>query len=143
MTLKKILDKGFGIWYKHESSACSITQNLFQTEIGDFPMLKEFKVLDLTTEAGWLCGKMLGDLGADVIKIEPPGGDPGRHRGPFYKKTPDPEKSLFWFALNANKRGITLNIESGEGRDILKKLVEETDCVVESFPARYPERARA
>lgn len=97
-------------------------------------MLKEFRVLDLTTEAGWLCGKMLGDLGADVIKIEPPGGDLGRHRGPFYKKAPDPGKSLFWFALNANKRGITLNIESGEGRDILKRLVEQSDCVIESFP---------
>jgi benzylsuccinate CoA-transferase BbsE subunit len=96
-------------------------------------MLKELKVLDLTTEAGWLCGKMLGDLGADVIKVEPPGGDPGRHRGPFYKKTPDPEKSLFWFALNANKRGVTLNIESREGRDLMTKLVQETDCIVESF----------
>ncbi len=97
-------------------------------------MLKELKVLDMTTQEGWLCGKILGDLGADIIKIEPPGGDPGRRRGPFYKKTPDPEKSLFWFALNANKRGITLNIESEEGRDILKKLVKEADCVVESFP---------
>ena len=97
-------------------------------------MIEEFKILDLTDEKGWLCGKILGDLGANVIKIEPPGGDPGRHRGPFYKKTPDPEKSLFWFALNANKRGITLNIASGEGRDILKKLVQEADCVIESFP---------
>lgn len=97
-------------------------------------MLRGFKILDLTTEAGWLCGKILGDLGADVIKIEPPGGDPGRHRGPFYGKTADPEKSLFWFALNTNKRGITLNLESGEGRDILKRLVGGTDCVIESFP---------
>jgi crotonobetainyl-CoA:carnitine CoA-transferase CaiB-like acyl-CoA transferase len=90
-------------------------------------MLKEFNVLDLTTEAGWLCGKMLGDLGADVIKIEPPGGDPGRQHGPYYKRTKDPERSLFWFALNANKRGITLNIESREGRDLLTKLVQESD----------------
>jgi len=83
---------------------------------------------------GWLCGKILGDLGADVIKIEPPGGDLGRHRRPFYRKVADPEKSLYWFALNVNKRGITLNLESGEGRDLLKKLVREIDCVVESFP---------
>jgi crotonobetainyl-CoA:carnitine CoA-transferase CaiB-like acyl-CoA transferase len=105
-------------------------------------MLKEFNVLDLTTEAGWLCGKLLGDLGADVIKVEPPGGDPGRRRGPFYKKSPDPERSLFWFALNANKRGVTLNIESGEGRDLLTKLVKETDCIVESFAPGTLEKLR-
>ncbi len=78
-------------------------------------MLRDFKILDLTTEMGWLCGKILGDLGADVIKVEPPGGDPGRHRGPFYGEVADPEKSLYWFASNANKRGITLDIESAEG----------------------------
>jgi benzylsuccinate CoA-transferase BbsE subunit len=105
-------------------------------------MLKEFNVLDLTTETGWLCGKLLGDLGADVIKIEPPGGDPGRRRGPFYKKTPDPERSLFWFALNANKRGITLNIESGEGKNLLMKLIQEADCIVESFAPGTMEKLR-
>jgi crotonobetainyl-CoA:carnitine CoA-transferase CaiB-like acyl-CoA transferase len=105
-------------------------------------MLEKLNVLDLTTEAGWLCGKLLGDLGANVIKVEPPGGDPGRRRGPFYKKTPDPEKSLFWFAVNANKRGITLNIESGEGRDLLTKLIRETDCIVESFALGTLEKLR-
>lgn len=97
-------------------------------------MIREFKVLDLTTEEGWLCGKILGDLGADVIKIEPPGGDAGRRRGPFYKRAPEPEKSLFWFGLNTNKRGITLDVESSEGREILGRLVEKSDCVLESFP---------
>jgi crotonobetainyl-CoA:carnitine CoA-transferase CaiB-like acyl-CoA transferase len=62
-------------------------------------MLRDFKILDLTTEMGWLCGKILGDLEADVITVEPPGGDPGRHRGPFYGKAADPEKSLYWFAF--------------------------------------------
>ena len=45
--------------------------------------LAPYRVLDLTTADGWLCGKLLADLGADVIKLEPPGGDPGRHLGPF------------------------------------------------------------
>ncbi len=96
-------------------------------------MLEHFRVLDLTTEEGLLCGKILGDLGADVIKIEKPGGDSARHRGPFYRGISDPEKSLFWYAFNANKRGITLNIESSDGQEILKKLIANADCLVESF----------
>ncbi len=103
-------------------------------------MLEDFRVLDLTTEEGLLCGKILGDLGADVIKIERPGGDSARLRGPFYKNLPDPEKSLFWFALNTNKRGITLNIESKDGQEILKRLIERSDCLLESFPVGYMER---
>jgi benzylsuccinate CoA-transferase BbsE subunit/naphthyl-2-methylsuccinate CoA transferase subunit len=73
-------------------------------------MLSPYRVLDLTNEKGFFAGKLLGDLGADVIKIERPEGDPARRFGPFYHDTPDPEKSLFWMGLNTNKRGITLNI---------------------------------
>ncbi len=96
-------------------------------------LLSPYRVLDLTDEKGFLCGKMLADLGADVIKIEPPGGDPCRNRGPFYHDIPDPENSLYWFAYNANKRGITLNIESDDGKEIFKKIVERAHFVVESF----------
>ena len=67
------------------------------------------RVLDLTSERGFLCGKILADLGCDVIKVEKPGGDPSR-KGPYYNDIPEPEKSLFWFAHNLNKRGITLNL---------------------------------
>ncbi len=56
-------------------------------------LLSRYRVLDLTNENGFLCGRILGDLGADVIKIEPPGGDPGRSTGPFYHDLPDPEKT--------------------------------------------------
>ncbi len=69
-------------------------------------MLSPYRVLDLTDEKGLLCGKLLGDLGADVIKVERPGGDPARNIGPFYHDEVDPEKSLFWWAFNANKRGV-------------------------------------
>ena len=96
--------------------------------------LAPYRVLDLTDEKGLLCAKTLADLGADVIKIEPPGGCPSRKIGPFYKDIPHPEKSLFWFAYNANKRGITLNVECEDGREILKKLVATADIVIESFP---------
>jgi crotonobetainyl-CoA:carnitine CoA-transferase CaiB-like acyl-CoA transferase len=89
--------------------------------------------LDLTDEKGFLCGKVLGDLGADVIKIERPGGDPARMIGPFYKDIPDPAKSLYWFAFNMNKRSITLDIQTADGRDVFKRLVKSADFVIESF----------
>ena len=100
-------------------------------------ILAPYRVLDLTDEKGLLCGKILGDLGADVIKIERPGGDPVRNIGPFYHDIPDPEKSLFWFAFNTNKRGITLNLEAQDGREILKRLVKSSDFVIESFETGY------
>jgi crotonobetainyl-CoA:carnitine CoA-transferase CaiB-like acyl-CoA transferase len=78
-------------------------------------VLGPYRVLDLTDEKGLLCGKILGDLGADVIKIERPGGDAARNLGPFYHNEPHPERSLFWFALNTSKRGVTLNIEAPAG----------------------------
>src|SRR4030043_1932318 len=100
-------------------------------------ILSPYRVLDLTDEKGLLCGKILGDLGADVIKVERPGGDPARCLGPFYHDEPDPEKSLFWFAFNTSKRGITLNIETVDGQDIFKRLVKSADCVIESFTPGY------
>jgi benzylsuccinate CoA-transferase BbsE subunit len=100
-------------------------------------VLKDCRVLDLSNERGFLCGKILGDLGADVIKVEEPGGDPARNMGPFYKDIPHPEKSLFWFAYNNNKRGITLNLGTPDGREIFKKLLKSTDIVIESFPPGY------
>jgi benzylsuccinate CoA-transferase BbsE subunit len=99
--------------------------------------LSSCRVLDLTDEKGFLCGKILADLGADVIKIEKPGGDKARNLGPFYHDEQDPEKSLYWFAYNLNKRGITLNIEAREGQQILTKLVQTADFFLESFSPGY------
>jgi len=100
-------------------------------------MLSPYRVLDLTDEKGLLCGKLLGDLGADVIKIEKPSGDPARSIGPFYHNEADPEKSLSWFAFNTSKRGITLDIEKTDGQEIFKKLVKTADFVIESFTPGY------
>jgi benzylsuccinate CoA-transferase BbsE subunit len=100
-------------------------------------MLSGRRVLDLTDEKGFLCGKILADLGADVIKIERPGGKDGGRIGPFWRDIPDPEKSLYWFSYNVNKRGITLDIEIADGQEILKKLVRTADFVIESFPPGY------
>jgi len=100
-------------------------------------LLGPVRVLDLTNEVGLLCGKLLGDLGADVIKIEPPEGDLARHNGPFYKDSPHPERSLFWWYTNLNKRGITLNLETQDGRELLKRLVKRAAFVIESFKPGY------
>src|SRR5215470_3132799 len=91
--------------------------------------LSPYRVLDLTDELGFLCGKILGDLGADVIKIERPGGDPARMLGPFFQNQPDPEKSLYWFGFNNNKRGVTLNLEAGAGRELFSRLVAKADFI--------------
>lgn len=92
--------------------------------------LASYRVLDLTDEKGLLCGKVLGDLGMDVIKIEKPGGDPCRNNGPFYKDVHSPERSLFWLAYNTSKKGITLNIEIEEGWALFKRLVKTADFEV-------------
>jgi benzylsuccinate CoA-transferase BbsE subunit len=100
-------------------------------------MLNHLRALDLTDDKGFLCGKILADLGVDVIKVERPGGDPSRLIGGFWGGKSDPEKSLYWFAYNSNKKGITLDIERPEGRDIFKKLVGTADFVIESFTPGY------
>jgi hypothetical protein len=91
--------------------------------------LESIRILDLTNEKGLLCGRILADLGADVIKIEKPGGDESRCIGPFYHDIPDPEKNLNWFAYNLNKRGITLNLETLDGQTIFKQLIKSADVV--------------
>jgi benzylsuccinate CoA-transferase BbsE subunit len=100
-------------------------------------LVRSPRVLDLTDRNGYLCGRILADLGADVIKVEKPGGDSGRGIGPFYQRTPNGDRSLFWFAYNANKRGITLKIDSSEGKQILKTLAGKAEFIIESFPPGY------
>ena len=101
--------------------------------------LEGYRILDLTDEKGHLCGRILGDMGADVIKIEPPEGDTSRRIGPFYHDEPHPEKSLYWFFTNANKRGITLNLETVDGREIFKQLAKGADLIIESFRPKFME----
>jgi len=90
------------------------------------------RVLDLTTERGLMCGQILGDLGADVIKVEPPGGSAVRSLAPFFGDQADPERSVYWWAYNRNKRGITLDLDTAEGRDLMRQLAACADFVIES-----------
>ncbi len=95
------------------------------------------KVIDLTHHiAGPYATKLLADFGADVLKIERPGGDPARRLPPFYHDEPGSEKSLSFLYLNTNKRSITLNLKSEPGRSILMDLLADADAVVENFAPR-------
>lgn len=96
--------------------------------------LADLRVLDLSGHvAGPFCAKLFGDFGADVIKVEPPGGEAGRALLPFIDDEPGLERSAFFLYLNANKRGITLDVTIEDGVDVLRTLVRDADVVVESF----------
>jgi benzylsuccinate CoA-transferase BbsE subunit len=103
-------------------------------------MLSPYRALDLTDEKGLLCGKILADLGADVIQVEKPEGNPARSIPPFLEDIAGPERSLLWFTFSAGKRSITLNWESEAGKDLFKRLAKTADFIIESFPPGYLER---
>ena len=95
--------------------------------------LAGLRVLELADEKGQFCGKLLGDLGADVVKIEPPGGERCRHVGPFLDDIPNPERSLSFWYYNTSKRGITLNLENADGRRLFARLAATSDVILETF----------
>jgi benzylsuccinate CoA-transferase BbsE subunit len=95
------------------------------------------RVLELADEMGQWCGKLLGDLGADVIKIEPPGGESTRTIGPFYEDVYSPERSLSFWHYNTSKRGVTINLEKEDGRALFRRLIEGADVLLETFRPRY------
>ena len=98
-------------------------------------ILDGIRVLDLSIEpAGAYAGRLLAQYGADVLKIEPPGGDPLRSWGPFPNDQPHPETSGLFLYLNAQKRGVTLNLEQTTGRQVLLRLLGAADILIESFP---------
>jgi crotonobetainyl-CoA:carnitine CoA-transferase CaiB-like acyl-CoA transferase len=100
-------------------------------------LLSGYRVLDLTSSMGAFCGKLLRDLGMDVIKVEPPGGDAGRCEPPFAKACAEPENSLRFAYLNAGKRSVTLDILKPRGRNIFLDLVARSDVVLETFEPGY------
>jgi crotonobetainyl-CoA:carnitine CoA-transferase CaiB-like acyl-CoA transferase len=99
--------------------------------------LDDVRVLDLTQDLGGYCTKLLADLGADVIKIEPLAGDPARSVPPFYHDQQGLERSLYFFNLNTNKRSVVLDLESAQGRAAFERLVPTAGIIVESFPPGY------
>lgn len=100
----------------------------------DAPPLTGYRVLDLAGPIGFHCLKLLADMGADVVKIEPPGGDPARLTPPFKDDLPHREASLYFLHYNTNKRGITLDLETRDGQEVFRRLIEGADVVVETMP---------
>ena len=102
-------------------------------------ILEDVRVLELANGlAGAFCAKLLADQGADTLKVEPPGwGDPSRYKPPFLDEEAHQDRSSLFLAFNANKRSVTLDVESPTGRDLFLRLISDRDIVIEScFPGR-------
>jgi crotonobetainyl-CoA:carnitine CoA-transferase CaiB-like acyl-CoA transferase len=96
--------------------------------------LDDVRVLDLTHHTvGPFCTRVLADYGADVVKIERPGGDPARMLPPFPRDEPHPERSGTFLPLNTGKRSVVLDLQSEQGRELALRLAEGAAIVVESF----------
>jgi len=102
--------------------------------------LAGIRVLELGRMVGAsYAAKLMADLGAEVIKVESPGGDPARGRGPFPGRQPDRERSGLFLYLNANKRGVTLDLRRPQGQSLLGELAARTDVLLHNFPPREME----
>ena len=95
------------------------------------------RVLELADETGVYCGKLLADMGADVVKVERPGGDATRELPPFVHDQPGPDASLFFLYMNTSKRGVTLDLTRPAGRALFERLASSADLVVETFAPGY------
>ena len=102
--------------------------------------LDDLRVIDASGPIGHYAGRLLADLGADVIKLEPPGGDPARAYAPYLPAVEAPENGLQFLLLNANKRGVTLDLEQDAGRELFLRLLGGADVLLESW---RPQEARA
>jgi crotonobetainyl-CoA:carnitine CoA-transferase CaiB-like acyl-CoA transferase len=96
--------------------------------------LEGVRVLDLAGALGQHCGRLLADLGADVVKVEPSAGSPARLLAPFAGDQPDRERSLYFVNFNTNKRGVALDLDRTDGRALFLDLVRAADVVIEDFP---------
>ena len=96
--------------------------------------LRGLRVLELAAEPIAFAGKLLGDMGADVILVEPPGGDPSRRYPPFLDDQPGEDRSLYWWHYHTSKRGIVLDLDVEEGRRRFLALIATADVLLEAEP---------
>src|SRR5271166_6656486 len=95
-------------------------------------MLDDVRVLEISAPETMLAGRILADLGADVVAVEPPEGAAGRRLAPFLDDIPGIERSLTWQALNHNKGGVTLDLSSLDGTALMRELATKFDVVIEA-----------
>lgn len=100
-------------------------------------VLDDVRILEVGGELGGWCGKLLADMGATVIKVEPPEGDETRSYPPFHNDQPDKNRSLYFWHYNTNKQSVTLDIESEAGRSLFLQLAEEADVIIDSSEPRH------
>ena len=100
--------------------------------------LEGLRVIEFTDELGSYCGRLLADLGAEVIKVEPPGGGRERQTPPFYKAVdPGPDTSLAFWVHNTSKKSVVLDLETGEGQTAARALALSGDVVLEDNPVGW------
>ena len=99
--------------------------------------LSGLRVVELSDETAEYCGLTLAGLGADVVKIEPPGGSPSRRIGPFYQDKADPEGSLFFWQYNRGKRSIELDLAKAADQQRFQSLLASADIFLDATPKGY------
>ncbi|MCP5185817.1 MAG: CoA transferase [Pseudomonadales bacterium] len=97
-------------------------------------VLAGVRVIELASERVAFAGKLLADMGADVILVEPPAGDAARHYPPFVDDVPGPERSLHFWHYNTSKRGVTLDLSDSADQARLRRLLADADVFLESQP---------
>ena len=133
--LKEMMDSTSLVeWTGNEAPIPAPTRTPGSDPPGAFAGLR---VLELVDEKGQWCGKLMADMGADVTKIEPPCGEAARTVGPFYDDVPHRDRSLSFWHYNTSKRGITLNLETEDGRRLFRRLAENADVILETFRPGY------
>lgn len=96
--------------------------------------LEGVRIVEFCDEIGSYCGRLLADLGAEVIKVEPPGGGRQRNSPPFYRDMHTPDTSIAFWVHNTSKQSVVLDLETAAGRDTAKRLALTADIVLEDYP---------
>lgn len=99
---------------------------------GEQYFLNNIRVVELADEHGEYCGKLLSGLGADVIKVEPLGGELTRTYSPFYQDEPHPDRSLYFWHYNLGKRSICLDLDAADDRDVFCRLIADADVLIDT-----------
>jgi crotonobetainyl-CoA:carnitine CoA-transferase CaiB-like acyl-CoA transferase len=102
--------------------------------------LADLRVIEMCDDLGQYTGKLLADMGADVVKVEPPTGSAARATGPFAGDQPDPDRSLSFWYYNTNKRSVVLDLADARDRESLRRLVATAGIVIEAHPPGFLDR---